>query len=66
MAKILITIGVVCILAGLAWPLLKNIPLGRLPGDITVIRENFRIHFPLTTCILISLVLSFILWFFRK
>jgi hypothetical protein len=41
-------------------------PLGRLPGDIRIEKENFHFYFPLTTCLLASAVLSFILWLFSK
>ncbi len=40
--------------------------IGRLPGDITIRKGNFTFYFPLATCILISVVLSLLLWFFRK
>jgi hypothetical protein len=40
--------------------------IGRLPGDITVRRENFTFHFPLATCLLVSVILSLIIWLFRK
>lgn len=40
--------------------------IGKLPGDITVRRENFTFYFPLATCLLISIVLSLLFWFFRK
>ncbi len=66
MARYLILIGVVCIVAGLLWPWLKNLPLGRLPGDIIIQRENFRFYFPVTTSIVVSLVLTLLLWLFRK
>ena len=40
--------------------------IGRLPGDITIRRENFTFHFPLATCLLVSAILSFLFWLFRK
>jgi len=40
--------------------------IGKLPGDITVRRENFTFHFPIVTCILVSIVLSLLFWLFRK
>ena len=43
-----------------------GIPFGRLPGDIVVDRDNFRVYFPLTTTIIVSLLLSALLWFLRK
>jgi len=66
MTRILITLGVVLIVVGLAWPWLMKLGLGRLPGDIVIERENFRFYFPITTMIVISVVLSLIFWLFRK
>jgi ribose/xylose/arabinose/galactoside ABC-type transport system permease subunit len=66
MTRLLITLGVVFIIVGLAWPWLSKLGLGRLPGDIVIERENFRFFFPITTMILISLALSLIFWLFRK
>ena len=65
--KLLILIGVVIVCAGLVFLLSDKIPwIGRLPGDITIKRDNFTLYFPLATCILISAVLSLLFWFFRK
>lgn len=61
-AKWLIILGVVLVAVGLAWPLIQKLGLGRLPGDIVIERENFRLYLPLGTSILISVVLSLILW----
>ena len=67
LGKNLIIIGVVAIVIGALLTLSGKIPwLGRLPGDISIKNENFSFYFPLTTCILISVVLSFILWLFRR
>ncbi|HHM04630.1 MAG TPA: DUF2905 domain-containing protein [Gammaproteobacteria bacterium] len=66
MAKWLITIGVVLVLVGLLWPLIQKLGLGRLPGDIAVEKENFRFYFPLTTSVLISLLITLLLWLFRR
>ena len=66
MQKILIAIGVLLLLAGLLWPWLGKIPWGRLPGDIVVERENFRFYFPLVTGIVISVVLTGVLWLLRR
>jgi hypothetical protein len=66
MTRILVTLGVILIVVGLAWPWLVKLGLGRLPGDIVIERENFRFYFPITTMVLISLVLSVIFWLFRK
>lgn len=66
MQKTLIVLGVLIIVAGLGWPWLSKLPLGRLPGDIVIDREDFRFYFPLTTMILVSVILSAILWLLRK
>jgi hypothetical protein len=64
--RLLITASAILIVAGLVWPWLTKLGLGRLPGDIVIERENFRFYFPFTTMILVSLVLSLIFWLFRK
>ncbi|HSL91167.1 MAG TPA: DUF2905 domain-containing protein [Candidatus Limnocylindrales bacterium] len=65
--RLLILAGLILLAAGLLLLLSDKIPwLGRLPGDITFKRNNFTFYLPLATCILISVVLSLILWFFRK
>jgi len=66
MQKILIVAGLSLLVIGLAWPLLGKLGLGRLPGDLVIERENFRYYLPLTTGILVSLVLSLIIWLLRK
>jgi hypothetical protein len=65
--KALIIVGLIIAALGVVLSLAGKIPwLGRLPGDIYIKRENFTFYFPLATSILISLVLSLILWFLRK
>lgn len=66
MQRILVIAGIVLLVAGLAWPWLSKLPLGRLPGDIHVVRENFSFHFPIVTSIVVSLVVSLLFWIFRK
>ena len=66
MAKWLVTLGVILVVIGLAWPLVTKLGLGRLPGDIRIEREGFNFYFPITTSIVISLVVSLILWLLRK
>jgi hypothetical protein len=66
MARWLIILGVVLVAAGLLWPWISKLGLGRLPGDIVVERENFRLYFPIATSILISLVLSLVLWLMNR
>lgn len=66
MARWLIILGVVLVLAGLLWPWLARLGLGRLPGDIVVERDDFRLYIPITTSLLISIVLSLILWLINR
>lgn len=66
MQKTLIALGVLIVVVGIAWPWLSSTPLGRLPGDITIERENFRIYLPITTMIILSVALTLILWLFRR
>ncbi|UCD10967.1 MAG: DUF2905 domain-containing protein [Nitrospinaceae bacterium] len=66
MQRVLITLGVVLVLAGLLWPWLVKSGLGRLPGDIIIRRDNFRFYFPIVTGLLVSAVLSFLFWLLRK
>ena len=62
MSRTLIIVGLVLVAAGLLWPFLAKLGLGRLPGDIVVERENFTFYLPVTTSLLISGVLSLIFW----
>lgn len=66
MSRTLITIGVIIVLVGVLWPWLQKIGLGRLPGDILLERGNTRFYFPLTTSIIVSIVISLLVWLFRK
>lgn len=66
MQRILIALGLLLLAAGLLWPWLSKLPFGRLPGDISIQREGFHFHFPLTTSIIVSLVLSLLIWWWRK
>jgi hypothetical protein len=66
MQRWLIVFGIVLVVAGLLWPWLGRIGLGRLPGDIVIERENFRLYIPLGTSLLISAVLSLILWLINR
>ena len=62
----LFVIGLLIAGIGLVWIVAQSIPwLGKLPGDIRIERENFRFYFPLTTCILLSVLLSAIMWLVR-
>ncbi len=66
MQKLLIILGLVLLAAGLAWPWLRRLPFGRLPGDIHVVREGFGFSFPIVTCLVVSVVVSLLLWLFRR
>ncbi|MEJ5212117.1 MAG: DUF2905 domain-containing protein [Burkholderiales bacterium] len=66
MAKWLITLGILLVVLGLLWPLVSKLGLGSLPGDIRIERRNFTFYFPLTSSLLVSLLLTLILWLFRR
>jgi hypothetical protein len=62
MARFLIVLGLAILVVGLLWPYLGKLGLGRLPGDIVIERENGTVYVPLATCLLLSLLLSLVLW----
>ena len=62
---LLIVAGAALLLAGLAWPLLSRY-VGRLPGDIVVKREGWTFAFPILTCLVVSAVLTLLLWLLRR
>ncbi len=66
MQRTLIIIGLVILAAGLLWPWLSRMGLGRLPGDIMVRRDGFTFYFPIMTSIIVSIVLTVLFWLFRK
>ena len=66
MSRWLIEIGLALIVVGLLWPWLGRLGLGRLPGDILIERGNFRFYFPIVTCLIVSGVVSLILWFLNR
>jgi hypothetical protein len=66
MSRTLIVIGALLIVLGLIWPWITKLGLFRLPGDIGIERDGFRFYFPITTMIIISIVISLVLWLFRK
>jgi uncharacterized protein HemY len=66
MQRLLIGLGLALVLAGIAWPLLSRIGLGRLPGDIMIRRGSTSFYFPLATCIVISIVLSALMWLLNR
>ena len=66
MARFLIVLGIILVVAGLLWPVLARIGIGRLPGDIMIEREGFRLYIPIMSSLLISAVLSLVLWFLNR
>ena len=62
MSRGLILIGLALVAVGLLWPLISRPGLGRLPGDIVIKTEHGGLYFPIVTCILVSLVVSFLFW----
>jgi len=65
--KTLVLLGIVLIVVGLIFSLGGKIPwLGNLPGDIYIQRGRFTFYFPLTTCLLVSVVITLVLYFFRR
>ncbi|RMH39145.1 MAG: DUF2905 domain-containing protein [Alphaproteobacteria bacterium] len=70
MSRFLIVLGVLLVVIGLLWPLVAKLGLGRLPGDIAIERDNFRLYVPITSAILVSVVLTIVLnlifWFLNR
>jgi hypothetical protein len=66
MSRALIVFGVVLIALGLLWPVLVKLGLGRLPGDIVIERGNFQLYLPLATSLLVSLLISAVLWLINR
>ncbi|MBW2483819.1 MAG: DUF2905 domain-containing protein [Deltaproteobacteria bacterium] len=66
MQRTLIILGAIFLAVGLLWPWLGKIPIGRLPGDSVIDRPNLKIYIPITTMIIISIIISLISRFFRK
>jgi hypothetical protein len=64
--RLLIVVGLIVLAAGLLWPWLVRFPLGRLPGDILVEKGQLRLYIPITTGLLISLLISLILWLLHR
>ena len=65
-SRLLIFFGLVLVAVGLLWPLVAKLGLGRLPGDIVIERENFRLYLPIGTSVLIIAILSLILWLLSR
>lgn len=66
MQRTLVVTGLLIALVGLLWPWLSKLPLGRLPGDLIVDRPGLKLYVPFTTMIVVSLLLSLVLWLFRR
>jgi DUF2905 family protein len=66
MQRALIVIGIALLVLGVAWPWISKLGLGRLPGDIRIETEGGGFYFPIVTCIIISALLSLVLWFLRR
>jgi len=65
MQKSLVVLGIAIVILGVLWPYLSKLPLGRLPGDI-LIKKPVVVYIPLTTMLLVSVVISLILYFLKK
>jgi len=66
MARALIFIGIILILVGFFWPLISRLGFGHWPGDIFIHRGNFNFYLPLTTSLVVSVIISLLIWFFKK
>ena len=66
MQRFLIALGVILVVGGLLWPWISKLGLGRLPGDIRFERDGVKFYFPITTGLIVSVVVSLIFWIFRK
>ena len=66
MQKLFIIVGIIFIIVGLTLPWIQRSGLGHLPGDFVFKRENFTFYFPLMTCIVLSVVVTLVLWFFNR
>ena len=66
MRRFLIVLGVMLIVAGVLWPWLRKLGFGRLPGDIRYEKDGFSFYFPLTTGLIISVVITLVLWILRR
>jgi hypothetical protein len=64
--RVPILLGLALLLLGIAWPFLSKLPFGHLPGDIVIRRKGFIFYFPITTCLIVSAVISLILWLWKR
>ena len=66
MQRTLITVGLLIALIGLLWPWISKLGLGRLPGDLIIDKPGFKLYAPFTTMIIVSVVLSLVIWLLRR
>jgi hypothetical protein len=66
MQRFLVVLGLVLLVAGLAWPWLGRLGLGRLPGDIVLRHGSFSFYFPIVTCLVLSILLSVVFWLLNR
>ena len=66
MNRMLIALGALLVVTGLAWPWVRRLSLFHLPGDIVIDRPGFRLFLPFTTMLIVSVVISLILWLMRR
>ena len=64
--RVLIIAGIALFVLGILWPWIRKLGFGRLPGDIVIEREGFHFYFPVTTMILLSIVVSIVIYFLKK
>jgi hypothetical protein len=66
MQRLLITLGLLIAVVGLLWPWITKLGLGRLPGDLRIDKPGFTFYAPVTTMIVVSIVLSLLIWLLRR
>jgi hypothetical protein len=64
--RTLLTVGLLIVIVGVLWPWIAKLGLGRLPGDLVIDKPGFRLFAPFTTMIVVSVILSLIVWLFRR
>lgn len=65
-SKILIAAGIILLAAGLLWSWISKLPFAKLPGDIVIDKPAFKIYIPITSMIIVSLIVSFVFWLMKK
>jgi hypothetical protein len=64
--RTLLTVGLLIVIVGVLWPWIAKLGLGRLPGDLMIDKPGFKLFAPFTTMIVVSVILSLIVWLFRR